>query len=90
MYLHFRCPVIDRHTSVITNSWSRDGWMDERCFRPLLCTVKAELGRGQPGLMRSWSRDISLCTGDHFTELMGAYEFVITEVNFIDHLLPAD
>ena len=27
-------------------------WMDERCFRPLLCTVKAELGRGQPGLMR--------------------------------------
>ena len=24
--------------------------MDERCFRPLLCTVKAELGRGQPGL----------------------------------------
>ena len=29
-----------------------DGWMDERCFRPLLCTVKAELGRGQPGLMR--------------------------------------
>ena len=29
-----------------------NGWMDERCFRPLLCTVKAELGRGQPGLMR--------------------------------------
>ena len=29
-----------------------EGWMDERCFRPLLCTVKAELGRGQPGLMR--------------------------------------
>ena len=22
------------------------GWMDERCFRPLLCTDKAELGRG--------------------------------------------
>ena len=31
---------------------SKGGWMDERCFRPLLCTVKAELGRGQPGLMR--------------------------------------
>ena len=31
---------------------SREGWMDEQCFRPLLCTVKAELGRGQPGLMR--------------------------------------
>ena len=30
------------------------GWMDERCFRPLLCTVKAELGRGQPGLMMIW------------------------------------
>ena len=29
-----------------------DGWMDERCFMPLLCTVKAELGWGQPGLMR--------------------------------------
>ena len=30
--------------------------MDERCFRPLLCTVKAELGRGQPGqiLRRLW------------------------------------
>ena len=24
------------------------GWMDERCFRPLLCTIKAELGWGQP------------------------------------------
>ena len=23
--------------------------MDERRFRPLLCTVKAELGQGQPG-----------------------------------------
>ena len=22
-----------------------DGWMDERCFRPLFCTIKAELGR---------------------------------------------
>ena len=26
------------------------GWMDERCFRPLFCTIKADLGRGQPGL----------------------------------------
>ena len=33
--------------------------MDERCFRPLLCTVKAELGRGQPGLMR-WIWDETL------------------------------
>ena len=24
--------------------------MDEQCFRPLFCTVKAELGCGQPGL----------------------------------------
>ena len=30
--------------------------MDERCLRPLFCTIKAELGRGQPGLMR-WSWD---------------------------------
>ena len=30
-----------------------DGWMDERCLRPLFCTIKAQLGRGQPGLMRS-------------------------------------
>ena len=37
----------------------QDGWMDERCFRPLLCTVKAELGRGQPGLMR-WIWDETL------------------------------
>ena len=29
-----------------------DGWMDGRCFRPFLCTVKAELGQGQPRLMR--------------------------------------
>ena len=36
-----------------------DGWMDERCFRPLLCTVKAELGWGQPGLMR-WNWDEAL------------------------------
>ena len=35
------------------------GWMDERCFRPLLCSVKAELGRGQPGLMR-WIWDETL------------------------------
>ena len=33
--------------------------MDERCIRPLLCTVKAELGRGQPGLMR-WIWDETL------------------------------
>ena len=33
-----------------------DGWTG---FRPLLCTVKAELGRGHPGLMR-WSRDETL------------------------------
>ena len=35
------------------------GWMDERCFRPLLRTVKAELGRGQPGLIR-WIWDETL------------------------------
>ena len=25
--------------------------MDEQFFRPLFCTIKAELGRGQPGLI---------------------------------------
>ena len=25
----------------------RDGWVDEQCLRPLFCTIKAELGRGQ-------------------------------------------
>ena len=33
-----------------------DGWTG---FRPLFCTIKAELGRGQPGLMR-WSWDETL------------------------------
>ena len=33
-----------------------DGWT---VFRPFLCTVKAELGRGQPGLMR-WIWDETL------------------------------
>ena len=33
-----------------------DGWTG---FRPLFCTIKAELGRGQPGLMR-WSWDEAL------------------------------
>ena len=43
-----------------SNFWTRSPrWMDERCFRPLLCTVKAELGRGQPGLMR-WIWDETL------------------------------
>ena len=36
-----------------------DGCMNERCFQPLFCTIKAELGRGQPGLMR-WSWDETL------------------------------
>ena len=32
---------------------------DETCFRPLLCNIKAELGWGQPGLMR-WIWDETL------------------------------
>ena len=43
--------------------WSTEthkGWMDGWTgFRPLFCTIKAELGRGQPGLMR-WSWDETL------------------------------
>ena len=41
------------------------GWMDEWCFRPLFCTIKAELGRGQPGLMRwSWDETLPQCSID--------------------------
>ena len=44
-----------------------DGWMDERCFRPLLCTVKAELGRG-PGLMRRiWDETLPQSSIDRST-----------------------
>ena len=34
--------------------------MNERCLRPLLCTVKAELGQGQPGLIKE-GRMVKLC-----------------------------
>ena len=40
-------------SSIITCKM-HDIWKNEmkcRCFRPLSCTIKAELGRGQPGLM---------------------------------------
>ena len=40
------------HMMTVQRKIHANEWMDERCFRPLLCTVKAELGRGQPGLMR--------------------------------------
>ena len=32
-----------------------DGWMDERCFRPLLCTVKARIGPGT-----TWANEMNL------------------------------
>ena len=47
------------HNIVLAVNVVMNGWMDERCFKPLLCTVKAELGRGQPGLMR-WIWDETL------------------------------
>ena len=47
MYCHYSTELC-----AILADYVRYEWMDERCFRPLLCTVKAELGRGQPGLMR--------------------------------------
>ena len=54
---HCEAVLINVNCSLLTSiSW---GWMDEQCFRPLLCTVKAELGRGQPGLMR-WIWDETL------------------------------
>ena len=42
--------------------------MDERCFRPLLCTVKAELGRGQPGLMTCDKGSIKIPLATHLSE----------------------
>ena len=35
----------------VGKGWKGKGWMDEQCFMLLFCTVKAELGRGQPGLL---------------------------------------
>ena len=55
----WKCSIVILITCAQQTSLIKDGWMDERCFRPLLCTVKAELGRGQPGLMR-WIWDETL------------------------------
>ena len=42
--------------------------MDERCFRPLFCTVKAELGRGQLERMRLISGEtLPQCSIDRST-----------------------
>ena len=42
--------------------------MDERCFRPPFCTIKAELGQGQPGLMRlSWDETLPQSSIDRLT-----------------------
>ena len=49
---------VHKSRDIIREGWS-NRWMDERCFRPLLCTVKAELGPAQPGLMR-WIWDETL------------------------------
>ena len=47
------CTYIDiRHgCSQNVNLAEENGWMNG-VFRPLFCTIKTELGRGQPGLMR--------------------------------------
>ena len=51
-----------------------DGWMDGWCFRPLFCTIKAELGRGQPGLMRwSWDETLPQCSIDRSTFYTAAH-----------------
>ena len=48
--------------------------MDEWCFRPLLCTVKAELGRGKPGLMRwIWDETLPQCSIDRSTFYTAAH-----------------
>ena len=48
--------------------------MDKRFFRPLLCTVKAELGRGQPGLMRwIWDETLPQSSIDRLTFYSAAH-----------------
>ena len=48
--------------------------MDERCFRPVLCTVKAELGRGQPGLRRwIWDETLPQSSTDRSTFYSAAH-----------------
>ena len=44
----------NKRVYALRGGWTQigHGWMDERWFRPLSCTVKAELGQGQPELMR--------------------------------------
>ena len=44
------------------------GWMNERHFRPLFCTVEAELGQRQPGLLRwIWDETLPLYSIDRST-----------------------
>ena len=51
-YGHFNIPLECEYIWIDILTYDPGGWMDERVFRPLFCTIKAELGRGQPGLMR--------------------------------------
>ena len=44
--------LIDFEKAFDTVKWASIDRMDERVFRPPFCTIKAQLGRGQPGLMR--------------------------------------
>ena len=77
---HYTCMICDIFNTKVNTSltlcsthiyWlkgKKDGWMDERCFRPLLCTVKAELGRGQHGLMRwIWDETLPQSSINHLT-----------------------
>ena len=53
---------------IIFKTCTAAGWVDERCLRPLFCTIKAELGWGQPGLMRwSWDETLPQCSIDRST-----------------------
>ena len=75
------CSAVCIHVMSITFSWIEghsqklmDGWMDEGCFRPLLCTVKAELVRGQTGLMRwIWDATLSQSSIDRSTFYSAAH-----------------
>ena len=71
------------------NQSKSNGWMDERCFRPLFCTVNSELGHGQPGLMRwIWDETLPQCSIDRSTLHTAAHrvtsELVATPTNAME------
>ena len=60
------------HDVTLKFNWM-DGWMNG-VLRPLLCTVKSELGRGQPGHMRLiWDETLPQSSIDRSTFYSAAH-----------------